>query len=475
MYIVNTALVSSDDREDIQLPDTGVQIGSGNTAPYMSKAASVSEARPGDIITYTVTVKNGMAATAAWKNVLLSDVLPSGMKLVSGSVTLNGQTVSYGIAGQAIEVTIGDLKAGQDAIVTFEARVLDSAAGTTINNIAVARGDNGEKTATDGGVTVAEPEPPEDEENSVTGTKTVDKTIVSTGDKATYTITAVNNTEETWTGVQIYDVLDTSVLTLINDSIYIDGIRFLSGSGKWAFSDRQLVITLGDIEPGQSVKLDFMVQFKNDAANSTYTNHATIKSTNNASVFVKAPEVVIMAGGGNKEFDAYTEIHYKLFVGYDEGDWQPNTSMRLDHACILAYRLMTDYYRSTLGNGAITPPDNIKDREVQFFVSHGIVSAGEFVDGGNTIATQAQIYRLLNYALGTSLLSSSSAPMSRASIAALVCDLTGRDTSPNTNGLTVAYFPDKGTYAALIDEVSNSHDYTLDSYGNETWISILND
>jgi hypothetical protein len=28
-----------------------------------------------------------------------------------------------------------------------------------------------------------------------------------------------------WQGVQIYDYLDTSILTLIDDSIYIDGIR----------------------------------------------------------------------------------------------------------------------------------------------------------------------------------------------------------------------------------------------------------
>ena len=49
------------------------------------------------------------------------------------------------------------------------------------------------------------------------------------------------------------------------------------------------------------------------------------------------------------------------------------------------------------------------------------------------------------------------------------------DKNPNTNGLPVAYFSDKGSYANLIDEVSNSHDYTMDSRGNETWTAILND
>ena len=479
MYIVNTAVVSSDEREDIQLPDTGVQIDAGNTNPYMTKTASVTTARAGDIFTYTVTVKNGMDATAAWKNVVLSDVLPAGVKLVSGSVTLNGSTVSYGIAGQAIQVTIGDLKPGADAVVTFDVRILDSVVGTTIYNVAVAKGDNGEKTATDDGVTVPDPEddtPGGNPGNTVTGSKTVDKTIVTTGEKVTYSITAVNNTTETWTGVQIYDILDTSVLTLIDDSIFINSIRYLSGSGKWTFTDRQLVVNLGDIAAGQSVTCNFSVQFKNDAANSTYTNHATIKSTNRDSVYVKAPEVSVINGSGESPFT--TDIHYRLFSGFGDGygnprhQWRPTNDMQLNHMCLVAYRLMTDYYRSTLGNGTFTVPDNVTDRECQYFISHGIISAAEYSEGA---ATQAQIYRILNFAIGANLYSNSASAMSRASVATLICDLTGRDKAPNTNGLPLLYFMDKGSYSNLIDEVSNSHDYTMDSRGKETWISILAD
>ena len=474
MYIVNTAVVSSDDREDIQLPDTGVQIDSGNTAPYVTKSASVTEAHPGDIFSYTITVKNGADATAVWKNVILSDVLPTGVKLVSGSVTLNGKTVSYGIAGQAIEVTIGDLAVNEEAVVSFEVRVLDSATGTAVTNVAVAKGDNGDQTATDKGITVPNPgdDTADNTANKVTGSKTVDKTIVNTGEKVMYTITATNNTEETWTGVQVYDILDTSALTLIDDSIYINGVRYLSGSGKWTFTDKQLVISLGDIEIGKTVSVKFTVQFKNDAANSTYTNHATIVSISHDSVYVKAPEVYILPGGG-EDFLTYTEMHYKLFIGYDDGEWKPATEMRLDHMCILGYRLMTDYYRSSLGNGTVTVPNDITDREVQFMLFHGIISAAEYEAG--EAATQSQIYRILNYAVGAGLSSNGTSAMSRASVASLICGLTGRDKTPNTNGLPVAYFPDKGPYVGLIDEVSNSHDYTLDSSGNETWISIIND
>ena len=480
-YIVNTAVVSSDGREDIQLPDTGVQINAGNTAPYMSKTASLTEAHAGDIFTYTVVMKNGMDATAAWKNIVLSDVLPTGVKLVSGSVTLNGNTVLYGIAGQAIEVTVGDLKPGAEAIVSFDVRVLDSAEGTTIENVAVAKGDNGNKTATDKGVTVPRPEDEVNgnikEKDTVTGTKTVDKTIVNTGEKITYTINAVNNTKGAWTSVQLYDVLDTSVLTLIDDSIYIDGIRYLSGSGKWTFVDRQLVINLGDIAAGQSVKCDFTVQFKNDAENSSYVNHATIKSTKETSVYIKAPEVVIMGGG--KGSYSYTNIHYRLFNGYADDDgnplylWQPEDDLLMKELCYIGYRLMTDYYRRSIGNGTISVPDDISIREAQYFISHGIISAAEFQPGEK--ATQSQIYRVLNFAIRANLPSGSAATMSRASVASLVCDLTSRDKTPNTNGLPVAFFSDKGQYAALIDEVSNSHDYTVDSLENEIWISILKD
>jgi uncharacterized repeat protein (TIGR01451 family) len=475
-YIVNTAVVTSDGREDLQLPDAGVQIDAGDAKPYMTKTASVTEARAGDIYKYTVYVKNGMDATANWKNVIVSDVLPAGIKLVSGSVTLNGQTVSYGVAGQAIEVTVGDLKPGQDATITFDVRGLDSAEGTTVYNTAVAKGDNSQKTATDDGVTVPIPEEDDgglDKPNAVAAVKTVDKTLVNPGEKVTYTITAKNNTAETWSGVQIYDVLDTSILTLIDDSIYINGIRFLAGSGKWTFTDRQLVVNLGDITPGASVKCEFQVQFKNDASNSTYVNHATLKSVSHDSVYVKAPEVVVMNGGG------FTDIHYRLFVGHGDGEgnplyiWGPADNITLTQICLVGYRMMTDFYRSSLGNGTITVPDGVTSREVQYLISHGVISANEYLAGGD--ATQSQIYRVLNFALGANLTSNVTNGMTRAAVASLICDLTGRDKTPNTNGLPVAYFSDKGGYAGLIDEVSNSHDYTVDSQGNETWLSIIAD
>ncbi|WP_217960144.1 isopeptide-forming domain-containing fimbrial protein [Acutalibacter muris] len=146
MYITNTAIVKSPDREDIQLPDTGVDIDGGKTELSLTKTASKAESKPGDIFTYTIKVKNGANATADWKNVTVSDVIPAGLEFVSGSVRVDGKTVSYGISGRAIEIPAGDLKTNQEAVIEFDVRVLDSAAGTTITNTAIGKGDNGDKT-----------------------------------------------------------------------------------------------------------------------------------------------------------------------------------------------------------------------------------------------------------------------------------------------------------------------------------------
>ena len=479
LYIVNTAVVSSEDRDDIQLPDTGVQIDGGKTEPAITKTASVKEAHEGDIFSYTVTMKNGGNATADWKNIILTDVIPDGLKLVAGTVTLNDQTVSYGVNGDAIEVTVGNLPKNTEAVVKFEVRVLEDAVGKTIKNVATAKGDNGEKTATDEGVKIPKPGNPggpdqPDDNKIVTGSKDVDKTLVKVQENVTFTITAKNNSDEVWEGVQVYDVLDSSMVTLITDMMYIDGIKYPESSGKWSFADKQLVFTLGDIEPGKEVVCKFTVQIKNDAGGHTYVNNATLKGTDGKTVYVKSPEIMIENG-----IRTDSDIHYRLFAGIGDSFgnplflWGPNDDIKIDHMFIVGYRLMTDDYRKSVGNGTHTVPGNVTSREAQYFISNGIISAAEYSSGAD--ATQSQVYRILNATVGANLNSNSTTGVKRADVARLICNFSKRDDSPDTNGLPLANFTDKGAFALLIDEVSNGHDYTKDSAGNETWVSLIKD
>lgn len=477
LYIVNTAVVNSKD-DDMQLPDTGVLIEKGQTIPSITKSSSVKEAMEGDIYSYTVSLKNGSKATAAWKNVIFSDVLPTGLKLVSGSVSLNNESVSYGISGQAFEVTVGDLLAGEEATVRFEVKVLESAVGTTVTNVAVAKGDNGEKTGTDEGVKV--PTPPTEEDEMLTGSKEVDKTVVEAGKNVKFTITAKNNTDEVWKDAYIYDVLDTSMVTLITDTIYVDGIQFLQSSDKWTYSNKQLVIYLGDVAPQQEVICDFSVRMKSDAAGSVYVNNAVIKGTDGKTVYVKSPEISILGGESGGGTITATELHYRIFAGIADYTgtplylWKPNDPIDIAHMCIAGYRMMTDYYRGTLGYGNIPVPPEIRTREVQFMISHGVITADEYQ--GSTPATQSQITRILNFSIGADLKDlGSTATMKRHEVARLICEVTNRDMKPNKSGFPVSYFTDKGAFVDLIDEVSNTHDYTIDSRGKETWVSVVND
>lgn len=75
----------------------------------VNKTASVTTANVGDTFTYTITAKNGNKATAAWKNVVMNDTLPTGVKLVGG-VYLNNEFALYNLSGNALSVLVGDLE-----------------------------------------------------------------------------------------------------------------------------------------------------------------------------------------------------------------------------------------------------------------------------------------------------------------------------------------------------------------------------
>ena len=146
-FIVNTAVLH-DGEDTTPLPDAGVQIDEGEVEPIVSKSANVSEAKVGDTISYKITVKNGEHATAPWKNIVAYDTLPAGVKLV-GNVYLDDKVALHKLSGNALSVLVGDLAAGESMTVTFDVQVLDTAAGTTLQNSVNVSGDNGSGTATD--------------------------------------------------------------------------------------------------------------------------------------------------------------------------------------------------------------------------------------------------------------------------------------------------------------------------------------
>ena len=487
-YIVNTAILADGD-DQTPLPDAGVQIDEGEADPIVSKSASTSEANVGDTFRYEITVKNGDKATAPWKNVVAYDTLPAGVKLI-GNVYLDGKVALHKLSGNALSVRVGDLAAGESVTVSFDVQVVDSAAGTTLQNSVDVSGDNGGGTATDDGVTVPEEEP--QNPNDTTGfyvTKDVDKTVVnvskdvSNGLKTvTFTIVVGNNSSETWTNVVLKDALDTSMLTpILQNNVYVDGVL----NQDWSFADKVFSLELGDIEPSQFRTVVVAVQFKADAGGTTYVNYATGEG-DNGNATGKSPEIEIVSVVD----DPITDIHYQLYNGYGENVWRPNDRISLQEACTVAYRLISNGGNTWLDRGTVTVPEyefSIPE-EAKYFVSIGVLPASVFDTTKMTEdvdyeinyevsekgylriwATSDQLNTLVKYITGTN--AGLSGNVSRLNFAKLICQLTGRDTDPDTSAYSghIQYFVDSGSSVGLITEVSHEHDYVLDTDGNEYW------
>lgn len=488
-FIINTAILTDGD-EQTPLPDVGVQIDEGEADPIVTKSASTSEANVGDTFRYEITVKNGDKATAPWKNVVAYDTLPAGVKLI-GNVYLDGKVALHKLSGNALSVRVGDLAAGESVTVSFDVQVVDSAAGTTLQNSVDVSGDNGGGTATDDGVTVPEEEP--QNPNDTTGfyvTKDVDKTVVnvskdvSNGLKTvTFTIVVGNNSSETWTNVVLKDALDTSMLTpILQNNVYVDGVL----NQDWSFADKVFSLELGDIEPSQFRTVVVAVQFKADAGGTTYVNYATGEG-DNGNATGKSPEIEIVSVVD----DPITDIHYQLYNGYGENMWRPGDRISLQEACTVAYRLISNGGNTWLERGTVTVPDyefSIPE-EAKYFVSIGVLPASVFDTTKMTEdvdyeinyevsekgylriwATSEQLNTLVKYITGTN--AGLSGDVSRLNFAKLICQLTGRDTDPDTSAYSghIQYFTDSGSSVGLITEVSHEHDYVLDADGNEYWI-----
>lgn len=487
--IVNTAVLH-DGEDTTPLPDAGVQIDEGEADPIVTKTASVTEANVGDTISYAITVKNGDHATAPWRNVVVYDTLPAGVKLI-GNVYLDGKVALHKLSGNALSVLVGDLAAGESMTVSFDVQVLDEAAGTTLQNSVHVSGNNGSGTATDDGVTVPEVEP--QNPTDPTGfyvTKDVDKTVVNVSKgaadeqkTATFTITVGNNGKETWKNVVLKDTLDTSVVTpVLQDNVYVDG----GLSNKWSFADKVFALELGDIAPGAFREIKLTMQFKADAGGKTYVNYAT-GAGDNGNATGQSPEVEIVSAVD----EPVTDIHYQLFDGYSGGKWRPGDRISLQEACTVAYRLISDGGNTWLERGSVTVPDYeyTIPEEAKYFVSIGVLPASvfdttqmtededyeinyEITENGylRIWATAAQLNTLVKYVTGAN--AGVSGDVSRLTFANVICQLTGRDTSPDTTGYSgnIQYYPDVASSVDLVTEVSHEHDYMLDADSNEYWI-----
>ena len=120
----------------------------------IDKARDVADPDAGDTVTFTVTLDHTAASSADAQDVVITDLIPSGLSLVVGSVNVTGPGVvtTGNTAGDAsVVVTVGSLGLTQDVTVTYEVTVDDAVVfGATIDNTAAVTYDSVDGTNSSG-------------------------------------------------------------------------------------------------------------------------------------------------------------------------------------------------------------------------------------------------------------------------------------------------------------------------------------
>ncbi len=92
-------------------------------------------------------------------------------------------------------------------------------------------------------------------------TKTADKMIWSDG-LLTYTIVVSNDTDYDYVGPVVTDILDISLISLVDDSVTVDGVKISTPQYTWDSSSGKLSISLTDIEAKGKKTITFQVEKK---------------------------------------------------------------------------------------------------------------------------------------------------------------------------------------------------------------------
>lgn len=97
--------------------------------------------------------------------------------------------------------------------------------------------------------------------SGLTVTKTADKMIWSEGN-LTYTIVIDNQADEAYTSPVITDILNTTLISFVDNSITVDDQVLDSSKYTWDENSGKLTITLSDIESKTKKTIKFQVSKK---------------------------------------------------------------------------------------------------------------------------------------------------------------------------------------------------------------------
>jgi uncharacterized repeat protein (TIGR01451 family) len=247
--IHNVAQISDGFQAGVLARSADTTIGSAPNLTTSSKEVNQASAAPGDMLIYTITLRNTGNAVAAGARI--TDTLPTNTHW-DGWVTQNGATLN----GNVI-TWMGDVAPGVNQVIAFRVHTntpLDD--GTTIQNVATINDNAGHAP-----FIIASPQTTiYSTSNLGTSTKAVNTANAAPGDVLTYTITLLNNGNMTARYAQAFDDIPANT-TYVTGSANATGgtISLVGGRVRWT----------GAVTPGINVVITFRVQVNMPLDNGT--------------------------------------------------------------------------------------------------------------------------------------------------------------------------------------------------------------
>ncbi|MGW2401704.1 DUF7927 domain-containing protein [Kitasatospora sp. NPDC001664] len=316
----------------------------------VKKTSAPAQAKPGDKVTYTVTVTND--GKAAYPGASFSDDLS---KVLDDATYGNDHTASAGTASYAAPTLswTGDLAVGASATVTYSVTVNNPATGDKqLANTVVAPDSTCPPGSTDPNCSTVVPV------KHLTVKKTSDHTSAMPGSKITYTVAVTNTGKAAYPGASFSDDLS----KVLDDATY--GNDHTASAGTASYAAPTLSWT-GDLAVGASATVTYSVTVNKPISGDGVLTNAVVAPDSTCppgstdpecSTVVPVRHLTVSKTADRTEAKAGDKVTYTLTVLNDGGTAYPGASFRDDLSKVIAGADFNNDHAATHGRASFSAP-----------------------------------------------------------------------------------------------------------------------